>query len=252
MHIENGACTPLPLLWDKSRFMRGKTREQINQSATEGIKGWVASFVIGSAGYLQIRSTVEIGTIAVEENNSAYAIGGPVRKSEYYMNSELMTPMIVMPMDMDYAHIAGYDGQTIYHDDEFPWYFYKREKGAAIESAGEKTRLPEENLKTFCNWKKQYKDTLEAVKSHPFQLIPLYHYEPRRWRGEKGTKLEKTNWLYGPWDFPFKELATRETGGLFIGFKMYTALGYQPLDPHLRKLWDYNSKNPTPEGPALV
>ncbi len=242
MHIENGACTPLPLLWDKNCLINGKTREQIDNASSKGIQSWIAGFVIGEGGKIQVMPTTAIGDRAVNDNVKTFGPKSFIGQTDLYKNSDFFSPMIVMPMDMEYAHIAGYDGQTIYQDDEMPWYYFKRNSGTHQEDKGEKILLPGENTLSFSHWYTQYKDTIAAVKNHPLKLIPMYHYEPRRWRKKAGSEPEKSRWLYGAWDYPFKELATSKQKGVFIGFKMYTPLGYQPLDPALKHLWEHSGK----------
>lgn len=41
---------------------------------------------------------------------------------------------------------------------------------------------------------------------------------------------KKINKYPQKWDIPFENIATPERAGVFIGFKMYTALGYKPDD----------------------
>lgn len=240
MHIENGACTPLPLLWDKSDIINGWKRKTID------FLGQKAGHLIGmgEGGKLQVMSTVAIGDQAVRDSDLTFAADGTIMSSEFFKNTDFLSPLIVMPMDMEYAHIAGYDGQTIYHTDESPWYYYKRISGAEAEQDGLKVELPGETTKSFCEWYSQYEDTVSAAKNHPLKLIPMYHYEPRRWIGATGTKPHP-EWRFGPWDHPFKSVVTTKQKGIFIGFKMYTPLGYQPLDPVLPHLWQYTGDKTT-------
>ena len=73
-HIENGACAPLPLLWDKSWLIRGKTRKRIDDSSTKGILGTLFSILKGEAGPVQVMSTFDIGNRAVNDNGKAFAL----------------------------------------------------------------------------------------------------------------------------------------------------------------------------------
>lgn len=247
MHIENGATVPLPLLYNQIKETAG-----IEPHFKRSTLDTLAKVIKRKAGVLQIKPTPEIGNIAVKENLRTFSSQSLIGQSDIYRNSDFFSPMIVMPMDMEYAHIAGYEGQTIYHEDEFPWYYYKREFGNIQENKGKKVLLPGENSKTFCDWYKQYKDTVSAVKNNPFKLIPMYHYEPRRWRGKSGNKLEESKWLYGSWEHPFNEIATKSQKGLFIGFKMYPPLGYRPLDERLPYLEQYYAKCQADDIPILA
>jgi hypothetical protein len=226
-HIENGACAPLPLLWDQS-FVPDVDRAKLNALA------WT---IKRSAGNLQVKSTTEIGNCAVMEIDAAFGPKSEIGKSELYKNSDLFSLLVIQMMDMEYAHLMGFSGQTIYHEDKTPWYFYERKKGKDPEDKGKKILLPGENQKTFSKWEKQYLQTIDALKMNPLRLIAMYHYDPRRWNYPKGEKLAG-NYQKGPWDYPFSEIATKTNSGLFIGFKIYPPLGYKPLDERLPYLHD--------------
>ena len=88
-------------------------------------------------------------------------------------------------------------------------------------------------------WKTQKSEHEQASTKHPFRLIPLYHYDPRRWRKDSIVETDIANFNYGGWEFPFGDVATDTNAGLFIGFKMYTPLGYRPLDAKLPNMLKY-------------
>jgi predicted TIM-barrel fold metal-dependent hydrolase len=227
-HIENGACAPLPLLWDKIPMQPHIGRKVLDR---------LAKIIKRSTGVLQVKSTTEIGKCAVEAIDETFGPKGNIRQSDHYKNADLFTFLVTMMMDMEYAHIAGYKGQTIYHEDESPWYYFERESGALPENKGKKVLLPGENQKTFSAWKKQLDETIEAIKNDPFRLIGMYHYEPRRWNYAKSHPFDDLR-IYGPWSYPFRNVATKTNKGLFIGFKVYPSLGYQPLDKRLPYMHD--------------
>ena len=90
----------------------------------------------------------------------------------------------------------------------------------------------------FEDWDKQKLDTIAAAIKYPLQYMPMYHYEPRRWSIADTGKHQPEKEYYDPpenWDIPFEEIATPDKPGTFIGFKMYTALGYKPLDSRLNQ-----------------
>jgi hypothetical protein len=227
-HIENGACAPLPLLWDKVPLKPHVERKTL---------GTLVNWFKGSAGHLQVKSTTEIGNCAVKEIDAAFGPESVIGKSGFYKNADLFSILVIQMMDMEYAHIMGFNGQTIYHEDETPWYFYERRNGKDPENKGKKVLLPGENQKTFSSWKKQCDETIAAIKTNPLRLIGMYHYDPRRWNFPMSVKFDDLN-IKGPWDHPFSEIATKTNSGLFIGFKMYTPLGYKPLDERLPFLHD--------------
>ena len=222
-HIENGACAPLPLLWGKTDPLPRFSRKWLDG---------LAKIFMRSTGTLQVKSTAEIGTCAVAAVNDTFGMKSEIGQSDLYKNSDLFSLMVIQMMDMEYAHIAGFEGQTIYHEDETPWYFYKRQSGMAPENKGKKVPLPGENEKTFSVWKKQLDETITAIKSNPFRLIGMYNYEPRRWNWSKAQKYDKLR-ITGAWNKPFENVLTKSQKGVFIGFKMYPPLGYKPLDERL-------------------
>jgi|WetSurMetagenome_2_1015567.scaffolds.fasta_scaffold35203_2 predicted TIM-barrel fold metal-dependent hydrolase len=227
-HIENGACAPLPLLWDKLPL-----RPHFDRGTIDGL----AKVIKRSTGVLQVKSTTEIGKCAVDAIDEAFGPKGTIVQSDHYKKADLFTFLVIMMMDMEYAHIAGYEGQTIYHEDESPWYYFERESGMQPENKGKKEWVLGENQKTFSKWKDQYQQTVAAIKENPFRLIGMYHYEPRRWNHSKSKVLEG-NLQSGPWTYPFNEISSKTNKGLFIGFKVYPSLGYQPLDERLPFMHD--------------
>lgn len=64
-------------------------------------------------------------------------------------------------------------------------------------------------------WSQQLRRTERAAISYPLRLLPMYHYEPRRYIKENGAA-------------PFQQLVVN--GGVYIGFKMYTSQGYMPSE----------------------
>lgn len=69
-------------------------------------------------------------------------------------------------------------------------------------------------------WKHQLFRTELAVLQQPLKLLPMFHYDPRRWQvyGQNGN-VE-----------PFKYVDYGKDEAIYLGFKMYTAQGYRPWD----------------------
>lgn len=179
----SGACTPLPLLWAKNVLIdnmdRGTIDGVIKFASSPGIR-FISK--LGESGIIQVMGTVEIANRAVEDNGKTYAEDSLIKGSLLYKRSNFYSIMIAMSMDMEYAHIAGYDGQPVYHTEKDIWYFHKRISGTEPEVNGMTVDLPGENIKTFSQWYYQYNDTKKAALTNPLKLIPMYHYEPRRWQ----------------------------------------------------------------------
>jgi predicted TIM-barrel fold metal-dependent hydrolase len=72
----------------------------------------------------------------------------------------------------------------------------------------------EKETDTYEQWTKQLKYTEQVVLANPLKLLPLFHYDPRRWQ-LKGNQ-EVYNHV--------------ESDGLYLGYKIYTAQGYRPWD----------------------
>ena len=65
-------------------------------------------------------------------------------------------------------------------------------------------------------WEKQLRLTEIAMLANPLKLLPLFHFDPRRWQ-VVDNGLDKA----------FEQVTS---SGLYLGFKMYTAQGHQPWD----------------------
>lgn len=85
-----------------------------------------------------------------------------------------------------------------------------------------------DETKQYERWEKQLKYTELAVLKYPLKLLPMFHYDPRRWQADINGN-----------EFPMAQV----TGaGLYLGFKMYTAQGYRPLDSRLPIMKDFYYK----------
>jgi predicted TIM-barrel fold metal-dependent hydrolase len=85
----------------------------------------------------------------------------------------------------------------------------------------------------FETWEQQCKQTERVAVERPLQMIPMFHYEPRRYFDERPPS-ECTDDKCA-WQQPFTRMITK--GGLYVGMKMYSSQGYRPTDfkriPHL-------------------
>jgi predicted TIM-barrel fold metal-dependent hydrolase len=209
-------------------------------------------------GALSRKSTFQIGEVAVTENNKTYSKSSDIGELRIYENSnlEMHNIMIVMPMDMEYALIAGYQGQTIYHDDEDPWYYYERRYGWEEEHKGTKISMHPQEGKFFSKLNKQLKETNLICCKNPLKLIPMFHYDPRRFGNDPSGQDSRpaSNYTKTCWDSPFNVIAgpIKDNSGLYIGFKMYTPHGYRPLDPECKHLDKFYAKCAAEEIPVLA
>jgi len=89
--------------------------------------------------------------------------------------------------------------------------------------------------KRYEQWKKQLRDTELAALKYPLKMLPMFHYDPRRWQLKGNQEV-------------FKKVDLND--GIYLGFKMYTAQGYRPWDvrrlPIMADFYAECSKRGTP------
>lgn len=272
-HIQSGATAPLPLLWDQVPGKMHSSRDTIGTALSilhNNDTGSISKKTIeGIAERLAEELTCTYrGSKLLQEKPYKDGMSDQKKAEDLFSgHSHIFSPVIIMPMDMDFAHIAGFppESSTIYHEGKLDkWdssgsvgmypgtmsaqhtkitvdgvYYYDRQEAPAPENKGALIDVSQE--KPEHQWKYQsyflqHKSTINAVKANPWKLIPMFHYDPRRWCRSNPAEMDKKLWTFGPWDYPFKYIATLKSAGMFIGFKMYPPLGYKPLDPRLPNL----------------
>jgi hypothetical protein len=115
-HIQSGATAPLPLIWNQMKNIR-LNRAVLDTLAPLAIKG----------GKVQKQKTEEIGDVLASELVGAYkgsklleekpykdGITDQQRAEEIFSGEKahIFSPAMIMPMDMDFAHIAGYPPES--------------------------------------------------------------------------------------------------------------------------------------------
>jgi uncharacterized Zn-binding protein involved in type VI secretion len=242
MHIQSGNCAPLPPI--RARLAGLPIGRGLgNTLVTLPILGRLAT---GDLGDQAPDPTHVIGTRLVSENNGIdFLVGGA---GGYFVGIS-----VALTMDMDYLHIDGYDGVHIYQEEGERRYYYSRKDGTTPRERLKKIYLGEDedmpldveelegaegeqaqvdamrddnkdldrylaDLRSDCyeTWRQQRRRTELAAAANPLRLLPLYHYEPRRYIKDE------------PRDAPFSRLV--EGDGIYIGMKMYTSQGYMPDD----------------------
>ncbi|MCA9698993.1 MAG: amidohydrolase family protein [Myxococcales bacterium] len=134
---------------------------------------------------------------------------------------------------------------------------------------GTVTWLHRDEFNLHENFPEQVTHTETAAVRYPWQLLPLFHYDPRRWQLSStaaGVGGISRHDQLGAWDQPFSHIAIAPRDpfpaqkGRYIGFKMYTSMGYKPsqyktsqskdngdmLLPRLRDYYDLCSKEGIP------
>jgi hypothetical protein len=106
------------------------------------------------------------------------------------------------------------------------YYFNSRLSGT---KPGQLFWLHPSEYKAYEHWIIQRKDTITAVKNHPWRLVPLYHFEPGRYSGDCEDAFQY---------IMDKSSTSEKSKGprVFIGIKVYPNLGYKPLDERLPAL----------------
>lgn len=225
MHIQSTMCAPEPLI-SGMPFLK-KLR------SVPKLPGF-----IGTPGLIFNKSTTEeLGKLSLEKSSEILndrkltGLGDPEKRRRL---------MLVMPMDMDFGHYRGYSGIKIIENTEKGLIIYKSINTSGVECA----------LTEFKKWEQYFMQLAATQKiflNSGGEIVPFFHYDPRRWNSERWNPVRKI----GHWKDPFSFLV--QTGNISdlqetirisrvngdylnlaffcgIGFKMYTALGYKPDD----------------------
>jgi hypothetical protein len=211
MHINSGHCAPLPL---------SKSQVPVPGIGQGGLD-LLGTVAMGTFGNIQKKPTDEIGAKAIEVSKEVLDdpelsyLGEPEKRRRV---------MICLPMNMDYAHYRGYEGRPIYENvgGEMKWWNEKKQNFISVSPSDEK------------KWERftvQLQRTAKAFYSGKGAIIPFYHYDPRahlkNWHIPFERNIVQTA---NPSSFPQNMPA--------IGIKMYTALGYKPMDSQLDFSWN--------------
>jgi predicted TIM-barrel fold metal-dependent hydrolase len=210
MHINSGHCSPWPLTKSKVPvpFMNQKRID------------WLGEKAMGDFGHLQKYPTDEIGHAAIVASQAIIND----REMNYLGDVEKRRRLLVnMPMNMDFAHFRGYEGRPIYENVD-------GEIKTWNEKSGKYNNVNPVDFYKFENYDVQLYLANKAFLDANGLLVSFYHYDPRanleNWRSPFDNNMIQTASLS---NFP-RKLPT-------IGIKMYTALGYKPLDAKLNFPW---------------
>ena len=145
------------------------------------------------------------------------------RDETHYKKIETKEPTAV-PIDLDK------DKQWKGENNVVGTYFdAKQKKTVLVNVQAVQVRASDDEVSVYEQWERQLLYTEISVLKYPLQLLPMFHYDPRRWQtyGENGNA------------YPMSQVTGE---GLYIGFKMYTAQGYKPLDSRLPIMEDFYAK----------
>jgi len=139
--------------------------------------------------------------------------------------------IIVSTMDMDLAHLSGYDGVFI--------------KPSPLDRG--------DNLR-YQRWSSQIDDVEGAVVHNPLRLYPLFSYDPRRYRLPCSGKVDN-NWK--TWREPFARIVgcndpIKDDKKFWLGFCMNPSLGFRPFDECCEHLPEFYKLCQTYDIPILA
>lgn len=99
-------------------------------------------------------------------------------------------------------------------------YFNEKQQRQTISVKAAPYLTTKKETKRYEQWKHQLFRTELAALQQPLKLLPLFHYDPRRWQayGLDGNT------------HPFKYVHFGADQAIYLGFKMYTAQGFRPAD----------------------
>ena len=146
------------------------------------------------------------------------------------------------------AHVHEFDYASEHGDEDGVYYYFiEYDMDKWLDSHDDETCkvrwVDDGEYEDYEDFDDQLDLTRMTSVKHAWRYFPLYHYEPRRWQTDPGSEWG----VVEAWDKPFDEVATKPPPGSpdapvtgpFVGFKMYTPLGYRPLDPWLDRMNSY-------------
>jgi len=204
MHIMSGHCSTAPMI-DKIADDKSPLRKKQGGLGLSG--ALVADIGIGK------KCTADIAKQALEDNQKTYENF----KRDFplnYENCELFTPMVVLPVDFEYAHIKGYEGKTIYRQKKDGTTEPKKCEDIYYDKTSCKTNFPSNKIKGqipvlqevytcyqnyygedskakvfFCDFKGELRELKKKAKQLKGEFTEL-EKKAKQLKGES-TKLEK-------------------------------------------------------------
>jgi hypothetical protein len=166
-------------------------------------------------------------------------------KTDVY-RKDIPSLIMVPTMDMELAHIGGYDGEFIYQQDENTGKVFYKKYGQ------NRVYLDDDDALIFQTWARQISDIEAAAISNPLRLFPLFSYDPRRYRLSGDIDKGQKGW--GTWKEPFARIVGHgdhddNVKKIWLGFCMNPNLGFRPFDEfceHLPRFYKECEENNIP------
>jgi predicted TIM-barrel fold metal-dependent hydrolase len=232
----------------------------------EKFKGLILNFACNYSEFFAVQKekTFKIAAMTVERNTRslfAYTL------KNGFDSAKVFAPIIALPMDLDFAHIDRFESDTkkavVYRYTNKRYYYKSGGKNpfgpetseseleeyrilhALVEEYGDfyyfHSRISGKNkgklvwvnpteYKLYEKWDVQREDSIVSALQNPWRIIPLYHFEPRRYSGNCEDAFQYVMHKSS------KAYIEGKKYRLFAGIKVYPNLGYKPLDPRLPSL----------------
>ncbi|MCB9495818.1 MAG: amidohydrolase family protein [Fibrobacteria bacterium] len=247
-HIESNHCSPLPPAWV---HIWDATTEALHIQPSYEKQDKISPYALGEGGVIGAKPTSAIGNrFGLDLYDSKMQNIFPFLQDDHNLIACLM------PMDMEYMHFDGYFGipvtkaienidPTTRRTSFVHWYCWNKSWKFKPNNEGKDApKMPisqkgetwcwmsEENAVAYEPWKKQ-RDAhvgLSNTWQNP-QLLPFYHFDPRRYTPQ-AKEAESAKWdLRKAFSQPIQANPKNDS---FFGYKLYTSLGWAPMDPYLR------------------
>lgn len=248
-HVMSNHCATLPAIWEKNGLLA-------TLEPGYSFQDWMGPKVKG-----EMVSISAAPTPTVAASFRSHLKSSPFVRAFPFLDTKIQRFGHVLPMDMEFMHYLGYEGVPILRSHLGAlWYCWNKKWGRSTNNQDTYHAAPhggvvthpkpyaseppsvdgeswhymsEANKRAYSPWIDQLKHHLPLMKSgfgdKSEMVLPLFHFDPRRYCG-KGLGNESP-------ERPFKyAIQSGEWDGssYFAGFKLYTAMGWAPMDPLLK------------------
>ena len=238
MHVMSGLCTPLPLaLHQKSVGFLAVLNHFFTRSVVNAI-----TLVFGSTREQEIPFLrISLNTTATIARRTVFFTAKNVMPGANSGMPRLSgMPLCALMMDMEYCHLEGYLGKNVYD--------YGLERIGLVRwkhRRGERRSIPlvDSSFDVVERFGRQVQSHYRAAVRFPWRILPVFHYEPRRWfdapgdpffqtvhGGMAGYRQTKAMLEAAGLACSGKNTGGDQRSGIAVGFKMYPPLGYRPCD----------------------
>lgn len=266
-HVESNHCSPFPPTWVHVWEAPGLVPGIANFLKLQPGFWWqdkISPLALGEGGKIGSKVTNAIGEI----------FGKGLAEAQMQQVFPMLADQAdrigcLMPMDLEYMHYNGYFGMPISRivkstrtdtgeTESTRWFCWDSIWGFESNNVGYITSdgphppkfteappspngevwswMTGDDGDTYESWKFQRNFHIPLAtpnSASTTQLFPFYHFDPRRYTA-KAAALED-----GGWDLArtlSQPIQTNTAGNTsFVGFKLYTAMGWAPMDPYLRE-----------------